>query len=1268
MKRRVAYLSCLGAVLLSGSLVSCQDSAVQPPGIFDIVPDTPDLEVDSGDLLLDPDDGDVVDPEYESCDENEDCESLLCILTQEGSVCTEPCVSECPKGYKCQVASTGSADPFFICLPAYLTLCFPCNEAKDCTTVPGSPVVYQGIQCISQGEAGSFCGGVCETAEDCPEDFDCQEADGPVKQCVPVSGECGCSNLSESLGVTSQCYVEDEDGNRCTGDIQCSEGVLTDCPAALPTVEICDGEDNDCDGDIDNGLTVPAGDLQGGVCLGSEKVCGGTEGWQEPNYTLIGAYEDVEQTCDGKDNDCEGTVDNGLVAPSADIQLGECAGAVKLCLGASGWAEPNYGAIPTYETTETLCDGLDNDCDGEVDEVNLYAPLASHQSGVCEGVTQVCAGTEGWVEPDYSTIEGYEADETLCDDKDNDCDEVVDEGYLPGGGTVYTDTDGNDLAKSEACGVGQCAGGEVVCGADQVSLTCSTVQNAVPDTCDGFDNDCDPATLDGADDPNIGVECDGDDSDQCKESTKTCIGGILSCLDTDDDDLDICDGVDNDCNPATADGFGDPQLGTACDGDGDDDLCKEGKRVCLGGTLSCDDINDPDPDHCDGQDNDCNPATPDGADDPNVGTDCDGDDSDQCKEGKSICSNGQVTCPDTDDDDPDICDGQDNDCNPLTVDGSQDPDLGANCDGSDADLCDEGIQLCVGGSLSCTDSNDVNLDVCDGVDNDCDPSTVDGSQDPKLGDACDGDDTDQCNEGTKICTGDSLACNDPNTVNVEVCDGADNDCNPLTVDGSQDPQLNTLCDGDDADLCNEGTKLCAGGSLTCTDSNNVNVEICDGVDNDCNPGTADGSQDPQLNAACDGADADNCEEGTKVCTGGSLSCNDPNDANVEVCDGADNDCNPLTVDGSQDPQLNAACDGIDADNCNEGAKVCVGGNLTCNDPNDLDKDVCDGSDNDCNPLTIDGSQDPQLNVPCDGSDADLCNEGFKVCTGGSLSCDDPNDLDLDVCDGSDNDCNPATADGSQDPQFGASCDGNDPDLCPEGIRLCSGGSLTCNDPNDLDQEVCDGVDNDCDPSTLDGSQDSQLGDACDGTDADLCDEGSKVCTSGSLTCNDANDVDLDSCDNGVDNDCDPNTIDGSQATSNWSPSCSGVGVSVGKVTSAVVATGGFNRTTPVDWIKFTFTAPPAKTNFHRKLTLSGTGYAMAVHRTCNSAYTNCAGEASQVDQWQLLYTYSQGTSGDGGTGCCTDDVAKANTVYVRVFRTALTSICQNYSITAKNTW
>ncbi|HIA04378.1 MAG TPA: hypothetical protein EYN66_21210, partial [Myxococcales bacterium] len=1120
------------AVVLAGS---CSDTATAPGQLGDAnevldaiggaeIPQVPDAEPDVQE-----------EPNYQTCDEAADCDSTWCVLTQNGSVCTEPCIENCPKGYKCKSTVSGGSDPISLCLPAYLSLCFPCTEDTDCSNIPGALIPYEGAKCISQGAKGGFCGGACDSDDACPTDFSCKEVQvgesdtNTTMQCVPDAGTCSCSPLAESLGATAQCYADNEMG-RCFGGVTCKEGELTTCDAVPAFDEICDGLDNDCDEDTDEGLEAPVSTKQGGICLNSKQVCDGVNGWIDPNYAELTDFEATEVTCDGKDNDCDGTVDNGLEAPTSDIQLGVCAGAVKVCTGGAGWSEPNYGIIENYETNETICDGLDNDCDGQIDEDLTGDPDADNQNGVCAGSVKVCAGSDGWVEPDYTILDGYLADENNCDDLDNDCDGDTDEGFEPGGSVSFEDSDGAILGKSEACGVGQCAEGTVVCGEDKQSLTCSTLDQASDEVCDGIDNDCDPSTVDGAADPSLGADCDGEDVDLCKEGAFTCEGGALTCNDTEDPDPDLCDGVDNDCNPATADGFGDPDLGSLCDSDSDLDLCKEGKLVCLAGALTCDDAGDADPDLCDGQDNDCNTDTVDGSGDPNVGVSCDGEDSDLCKEADTTCVAGAIVCVDLEDDDIDICDGLDNDCNPITPDGFADPQLDDACDGEgDADLCKEGNLVCKAGSLNCNDPGNPNPDLCDGFDNDCNPATDDGSGQPSLGNACDGNDPDLCEDGTMMCTEGVMKCNDADDLGPDFCDGVDNDCNPATPDGFNDPQLGAACDGEnDADLCKEGKLLCNAGALSCDDAGDADPDVCDGQDNDCNPDTVDGSGDPQLNTECDGSDADLCNEGKWVCSAGTLTCDDANDADPDVCDGVDNDCNPATPDGDNDPQLGDLCDGVgDADLCKEGKLICSAGALSCDDPGDADPDVCDGQDNDCNADTVDGSQDPQLNTDCDGNDADLCNEGKKFCNNGALDCNDPNDEDADICDGQDNDCNPATFDGSQDPQFNASCDGADKDLCAEGIFLCTNGALVCNDANDADPELCDGQDNDCDPSTLDGSEDPQLDAACDGNDADLCEEGKKVCIAGSLSCNDANDVNLETCDS-LDNDCNPATVDGSQ--------------------------------------------------------------------------------------------------------------------------------------------
>lgn len=74
------------------------------------------------------------------------------------------------------------------------------------------------------------------------------------------------------------------------------------------------------------------------------------------------------------------------------------------------------------------------------------------------------------------------------------------------------------------------------------------------------------------------------------------------------------------------------------------------------------------------------------------------------------------------------------------------------------------------------------------------------------------------------------------------------------------------------------------------------IDLCNGLDDDCNPQTPDGSTDPALGAACDGADADRCAEGTATaCVAGALVCSDASGDSPEICsDRVDGDCDGLT--------------------------------------------------------------------------------------------------------------------------------------------------------------------------------------------------------------------------------------------------------------------------------------------------------------------------------------------------------------------------------------
>ncbi len=125
---------------------------------------------------------------------------------------------------------------------------------------------------------------------------------------------------------------------------------------------------------------------------------------------------------------------------------------------------------------------------------------------------------------------------------------------------------------------------------------------------------------------------------------------------------------------------------------------------------------------------------------------------------------------------------------PAGSDGSVPPDTGTPRADAQVSMPDAGTGRDAQVSMPDTGPGCVpSTEICDGIDNDCDASTVDGAQDPMLGAACDGPDSDMCANGTMVCDAGSLGCMEAGPAHTEMCDGMDDDCNGHIDDGAGCP-------------------------------------------------------------------------------------------------------------------------------------------------------------------------------------------------------------------------------------------------------------------------------------------------------------------------------------------------------------------------------------------------------------------------------------------------------------------------------------------------
>lgn len=999
--------------------------------------------------------------------------------------------------------------------------------------------------------------------------------------CDGIDNNCNgaVDEANANLGTGGACTVPGAQGVCAPGTWKCVLGALKCDANVSASAEVCDGQDNDCDGSTDEQdgnssqkLVRSCFDGPGtagmGVCKSGQQACSGNNTWtacgscgalatcavQVVASNPPGQAEAGAPLCDGKDNDCDGTVDDGNPGGGASCSTGQpgvCAAGTMTCHGATG-----LQCDPTTPSSAEVCDGFDNDCDTFTDEQNADSskklvtacyngPGGTRNVGECRDGQASCDAAPGSGTAHYGACSGEvwpvntpASPETLCDNKDNDCDNTRDDGFNLG-------------MSCTGPGVGRCGTGTLACKTGDPSTTQCNLRTAITETCNNIDDNCDNLVDNGLSvgTPGGGGPCSvSGRQGRCAIGVSTCTAGSPVCNATYDGGIsELCNGVDDDCDGTSDNNI--PGVGVMCQSAGLGE-CGPGTQQCQpdGGSLFCRPNQQAQTETCDNKDNDCDGQTDEsvsqvcfpGDAGTFVGT-CPGPSCNtrgECRTGTQQCTagtwgtcGGGLVLPV-----PESCDNKDNDCdgntdNGLIVDNDRDSSracgtcnapMACDCNDNDATIKPGAIELCDNIDQNCSGSlNDVPPRRCFSDANGVipDPTTYNntcpGSMCTPKG---------ACAAGTQTCLvqGAWSVCGNGSLGNLvlpttEVCDGQDNNC-----DGQVDNASFEL------DVDHDGFKSCAlCASLPNCDCDDTDAtirpgapEVCDNKDNNCD-GTTDGA-----NTACYSGPANTrglgvCRDGTQVCMAGvgQGACSGevtparlsdggvpfytdagvgPNDPE-QLCNGVDDDCDGLVDDGFD----------VDGD----GQTVCAG---DCNDSDAFNKqngvEICDCKDNNCNSVIDDSSV--CYGAPCHDFDFD----GFSNCQG---DCDDtpgtgnainPNRTEV-VGDHVDNDCDGAIDEDTDEDGDGYSTSQGD---CNDRLRQVNPGAL----------EICDGFDNNCNGKTDEGFDG-------DGDSVSVC----------AGDCNDNNPAInptlLESCGNGKDDNCDGRIDEDTDADGDGVSTCQG---------------------------------------------------------------------------------------------------------------------------------